>query len=184
MPLPHPGRGVPAAPPKRVHLIAATAAAEAHGGFDPRPSASASANAPWKTSPAASVSTVCTTKAGIRRRAPRSSHSMPLAPSVTADEGVCARADRRQCGGEIVGPGVGAQGLGGEHDMRAVQQAGRRSSGRLVAVQHHDQLPRARGLRDRQREIWIERLSIRTASAAPTSASGSGTRAPASASSR
>ena len=50
--------GDPKAPPKRVHLSAAVADANRMACSSAMPSAIPSANAPWKASPAPSVSTV------------------------------------------------------------------------------------------------------------------------------
>ncbi len=62
--------GAPSRPPNRVHLRAAAAEAKRMASASSAPSARRSAKAPWKTSPAASVSTALTGKAGTWRRTP------------------------------------------------------------------------------------------------------------------
>src|ERR1700733_13729385 len=77
--------GAAKAPPKRVHFSAAAAEANRSAVGMSRSSVMASANAPWKISPAPSVSTVWTGKAGVSCGSPFSSSQMvPLGPRVTA----------------------------------------------------------------------------------------------------
>src|ERR1700722_12541856 len=77
-------RGAPVAPPNLVHFNPAAAAAKRIASTTPRFSASASVKAPWKTSPAASVSIAAILNTGITRIAPSSRHSTGKAPFVAA----------------------------------------------------------------------------------------------------
>src|SRR5260221_608128 len=56
-------------PPRRVHLSPAAAAANRSAATTSRPSASASVNAPWNTSPAPRVSIASTANTGLWRKA-------------------------------------------------------------------------------------------------------------------
>ena len=77
--------GAAKAPPKRVHFSAAAAEANRSACRSSCPSVMASAKAPWNTSPAPSVSTVWTGKAGVSWIAPfSSSQIVPLGPRVPA----------------------------------------------------------------------------------------------------
>jgi len=77
-------RGAAALPPRRAHLRPAAAAAKRSAETKLLPSASASVKAPWKTSPAPSVSTAATAKAGLRRSVDPSRQSTSAGPLVTA----------------------------------------------------------------------------------------------------
>src|SRR5215472_5826433 len=84
-------------PPRRVHLRPAAAAANRSAATTSRPSASASVNAPWNTSPAPSVSIASTAKTGLRRSVAASRQSTSRGPWVTArkDDVVAASAAPR-----------------------------------------------------------------------------------------
>src|SRR5262249_61021767 len=81
-------------PPRRVHLSPAAAAAKRIAAASARPCASASANAPWNTTPAPSVSTASPAKTGLLRIVAPSRQSTSCEPWVTArnDEVVAATA--------------------------------------------------------------------------------------------
>src|SRR6516162_3532630 len=71
-------------PPRRVHLSPAAAAENRSAATTSRPSASASANAPWNTSPAPKVSIASTANTGLWRMAAPSCQSTSRGPWVTA----------------------------------------------------------------------------------------------------
>ena len=74
--------GAAKAPPKRVHFSAAAAEANRSASRSSCFSVMASAKAPWNTSPAPSVSTVWTGKAGVSCSSPRSSSQIvPCGPA-------------------------------------------------------------------------------------------------------
>jgi len=77
--------GAPRFPPKWVHLRVAAARAKSIASSAGAPSASSRVNAPWKTSPAASVSSIGlgAGDAGRRRNPPSTYPAKPSSPSVT-----------------------------------------------------------------------------------------------------
>src|SRR5207253_322351 len=84
-------RGAAMLPPRRVHLSPAAAAANRSAATTSRPSASASVNAPWNTSPAPRVSIASTANTGLWRKATPSRQSTSRGPWVTArKDGVLA----------------------------------------------------------------------------------------------
>ena len=147
--------GAPVPPPKRVHLIAEVAAAKRIASAVLWPSANASAKAPWNTSPAASVSTALTRKVGSAAQiAVFEPHHVAGAVG-EGDEGAGSLLDVAQRGFEIVHARDGAQPFGGKHDMRRGMQQIFVRRGGLLAVEDHDHVAFARGLRDRQHEFRI-----------------------------
>src|SRR5262249_15193389 len=80
-------RGAAMLPPRRVHLSPAAAAENRSAATTSRPSASASANAPWNTSPAPKVSIASTANTRPRRIA------APSRPSESRRPWVAARKD-------------------------------------------------------------------------------------------
>src|SRR5262249_43193665 len=130
-------RGAAMLPPRRVHLSPVAAAANRSAATTSRPSASASANAPWNTSPAPSVSIASTAKTGLWRNVAPSRQSTSPRALGDGEKRWGRLGNGGERGAEVVEAGGGAQTLAGEHHVRgdAEQLVGHLR--RPVGVEHH-----------------------------------------------
>src|SRR5262249_26221554 len=146
-------RGAAMLPPRRVHLSPAAAAANRSAATTSRPSASASANAPWNTSPAPSVSIASTAKTGLWRNVAPSRQSTSPRALGDGEKRWGRLGNGGERGAEVVEAGGGAQTLAGEHHVRgdAEQLVGHLR--RPVGVEHHGEAACARRHADRPHEF-------------------------------